>query len=572
VSLIQKIATLVRAIGVRSAYLSPWWLAPAFLFLVSVAVTQPATTGDTFVYCSSVVEVLRHAAPSSILWEPGHILWRPLAYFCSPLFFGLIPDRLAWTPALKIGYGLTAVNLICGMLATVLIYDLSRRLARNEAAAMIPAMLFVWGNGVLNYSQAGTSYVAGMFFLIAGLWWQITARRSSGMTVVGPAVFFGIAALFWLPYVLAVPAACCARRFLATKEEARRCVSWRQVFLAALTAGATIASGLGLATIRAGIRSFPQWVAWLVSAGHEMRQTRRAIRAIPGCSRLFLDLGSDGIYLKRFLFHDPYHPVSILGLIAHSGWKPALFYAFIGAVLLLAWRSESGRRALVTLVLAGAPTLAAAIFVFEPSSPERLFPLLPFLLWTIAAAWQTPKPMAAQWMLCLFIALLPVVNGPAFLTGISGWRQEAARRAAEFHTAAARGDALVGIVITEPIIDVPAELYGSLNRDGAILHRTWAVDVINAHATQWPSRVAQFMLSNCTEGRATWVEKAGLASTPADRLVWVEGDNPQIHWGDVPAFFRTFEYDRDSGGKDGFVRIACSASNKERLRNFTSAK
>ena len=550
-----------------------WLIAPVVLFFLAIALTTPPFAGDSFAYCRDVARVTQHAEPASTLWEPGHVLWRPLGYVLSPLLFAAIPDSVAWTPELKIGYGYMLLNLAFGMLAAVLIADLCRRLGRSRVAAGIAVVLFVCADGILAYSQSGSSYVVGLGILAAGLWWHL-ARPASRFSIAGPAVLFGLAALVWLPYVIAIPAACCARKLYLPADGVRRDMTWLQVLLQAAIAGGVAAAGLALATVMAGIRTVPAWTAWMLASGHGMHQNRQGLRAITGCSRLFIDLGSDGIYLKRFLFHDPYHPVGATSVIAHCVWRPALFFLFLGATVLLACRSRAGRRALAVLALAGLPALAAAIFVFEPSSPERFFPVLPFLLLTIAAAWQSEWRWAApaRAAVCLFAVLLPVMNAPSFVDAISGWHREAQAEAGEFRAAAAPNDALVALLINEPIVDLPTDhAFDRLNRAGAV-RSMWALDLMDVHAERWPGRVARFVTENWAEGRGAWVEKAALADRPANRLLWVEGDNPRVHWRDVPAFFRTLEFDKDSGGRDGFLRIAHSAGNEKLFQKLAAAR
>jgi hypothetical protein len=51
--------------------------------------------------------------------------------------------------------------------------------------------------------------------------------------------------------------------------------------------------------------------------------------------------------------------------------------------------------------------------------------------------------------------------------------------------------------------------------------------------------------------------------------MWVEGDSPMIKWGELPATFGQFEFDATvMPGDDGFVRLARTAANQERLRRL----
>ena len=52
--------------------------------------------------------------------------------------------------------------------------------------------------------------------------------------------------------------------------------------------------------------------------------------------RAFFNLGNDGMILKRFVFKDPYAPVSVLDLVRLSLWKLCLVYAALLALVLAA--------------------------------------------------------------------------------------------------------------------------------------------------------------------------------------------------------------------------------------------
>jgi hypothetical protein len=550
-----------------------WLLVPALLFIVSAALTHPPFIGDSLDHAAIVAKVVGHTAPASDLSEAGHILWRPLGYISAPVVSRAVPDSVAWTPTLKICFGLTLVSVLSGFIATILIFDIARRITGSGMAALVTAVLFVWGDAVLAYSRSGMSYIPGLAVLLIGLWWQITARRESWAATAGPAVLFGVAVLLWLPYAIAVPAACCARRLLGRGGLDWR-GKWTREAAAVLTAGAVIAVGVGTAAIWARVHSGADAIAWLTAAGHGMRQNRQAIRAVTGCSRLLLDLGHDGVYLKRFLFHDPYSPVSAVGLFGYSLWKVAFFYFFLGCCAWLGWKSPAGRRALLLAALAGAPALLAAVVVFEPSSPERFLPFLPFLLLAIAAGWNAARNSRSAWWaragVVLFAAALPVVNLPGFTGGENGWRKQAAAQVTQLRAEAAPSDAVFTVTMAEPLEELRTHPFDPLNRAGAI-EANWIIEPINVDAAHWPGRFAKLAESNWAFGRSVWVERAAMEDRPRPNLLWVEGDNPKVHWRDVPVFFRGLQLDADTGGPDGFVRVAHSPANEAKLREAEAA-
>ncbi len=568
-NLIQGAAAVegkVRSRGRAAAWL--WWLAPVALFAGSLASIHPILTADTPVYCTDVAQVLDSQAPASSLWESGHILWRPLGYVLYPVF-ALIPDDAAWTPMLKLWRGFTAINVLSGLLAALLIYALCRRMA-GSLIALIPTALFAWGYSILMYSRSGTAYVPGLALLVTGLWWQLQAPSGSRKAVYGPAILFGLAALVWLPYIIAIPAACCTRRFVRFPDEdpSQPRMTWTRILAAAITAGLVVAIGVTAAALLAGVDSLPGALAWLTAAGHGMRQNRQALRAVTGSSRLFLDLGWDGVYLKRFVFHDPYNPVSAAKLIGYSLWKIACFYVFNAAVFWLAWRSRAGRGTLAPLAMVIFPNLFAAIVVFEPSSPERYLPVLPFLMLTVAAGLANPRAPRLAWaVVCLFTLALPAMNYHGLIVMYRDWHRQVIAQANGFRAIASQDDMPIVVNIQEPLEQLGQHPFDPLNRSGR-LNVFWAVSEMDANARLWPVRVARYVLDLWSHGNAAWVEKLALADTPADSLLWVEGDNPQLHWRDVPAFFRRLDFDRDTGGADGFLRIARSAKNEALFRSL----
>jgi len=241
----------------------------------------------------------------------------------------------------------------------------------------------------------------------------------------------------------------------------------------------------------------------------------------------------------------------------------------LGCALALAWRTKTGRRALVPLLLAGGLALPAAIAIFEPSGPERFLPVLPFLLLTVVAGW--PDKRSRQGItavaligVCLFAALLPVLNWPAFAERSSLLHRQVSERLKGFRANAGPDDAIITVMPTEALEDVDLLVFDPLNRPKGT-RLIWAVNTMSAEAARWPVRLARSVEANWADGRDLWVEKTALGAQPADSLLWVEGDNPDLHWRDVPIFFRSLAFDRDTGGAEGFLRISRSQNNQERL-------
>jgi len=539
--------------------------------MLSISFTQPPFIGDSQYYVTQIARVADHQDPPAHLWESGHILWRPLGYVAAPLARKTIPDQVAWSPELKIYSGLALLNIACGLLSAWLIFDMGRRLSGSMAAAVVLVLLFVWGDAVLAYSQSATSYMAGLAALNAGLWLQIAPRAFGKVEAACSGVLFALAALFWLPYVVVFPAACCAALLMRPRFESRRRVQC--TVLSAAVAGMSLLAAVLSAAALAGVHSVSEGVRWFSAAAHGMHQHGQLIRAVTGCSRLLFDLGRDGIYFKRFLFHDPYHVVTVTALIGYSLWKVLLFYVFLGSAFWMAWCSPRGRNALVLLSLAAAPALFAALVVFEPSSPERFLPVLPFLLLSIAAAWSGARASSsgrgAVIAVSAFALLLPLANLRAFVSPDTGYHAQAAAQVAALHANASSSDAVYTVTMAEPLEDLSLHPFDPLNR-AQPASPNWIIDGMRSDLSQWRSRFARLVESDWAQARAVWVEKAALADAPPGSLDWVEGDEQTIRWRDVPAFFHELEFDRAIGGADGFLRLAPSAANQARFRGLES--
>ena len=462
-----------------------------------------------------------------------------------------------------------AINLAAGLLGAMIVFDLSRRFTRSMVWALAPTILFVWAASVLAYSQSGTSYVAGLGVLMAGVWWQLTARKTTWANLLGAAALFGLASLIWLPYCLAFLAACCGRKFIELPDEKRERMSWTQAFLSLVTCSAIMLGGVAMAAALAGVRTSGDLKSWLVSTGHAMHQNRQLVRAVTGCARLFLDFGADGVILKRFAFHDPYAPVGAVDLFLHSLWKVALFYLFVAGAMVLAWFSIRARATLVPFLVTAAPALFAAVVIFEPSGPERLLPVLPFLLLVVAAGLgQAERVWPARGVVCLFAILLPVLNWATFAGTASAATRQGLAQLDLLRSRIHDGDSLIVVTRFETAVQWPASHPFDVSRQQNF-RVFWAIDPILAEGKRWPVRVAHDIADVWSQGREVWVEKAALDPRPDVRLLWVEGDDPQVHWTDVPIFFHSLQFDSELGGSDGFLHLSHSPANEAVVHELT---
>jgi hypothetical protein len=539
-----------------------WLLLPAALFIFSVALTHPPFIGDTPFYAGEIAAA--HGLNAPTLWEFGHVLWRPAGFILSPLFMA-VPDSIAWTPELKIAFGLIGLSLVSGLIGALLIYDLCRRLMAHPVWAMAPVLIFVWGASFLSYSQSGTSYVPALTAMIGAVWLQVVAQTVDRKMLWASGCLMGISCLIWFPFVFVLPAAACSRRFVLLPGRERSV--WTDILTMLVIAGIVLTAGVGLAAFLAGVRSIAEFRTWMKAAAHDWHQNRQWIRAISGCPRLLIDLGPDGIYLKRFAFKDPYNPVSAASIVRLTLWKIGLFYALIASTAALAWTSVKARPVLALAGLAGLPLLLFAVLLFEPSSPERFLPALPFLLLAIAAGW-TAASGAANWLravICLFVLALPIMNWPTFAGSFSEESQRSSARLEDLLKFAGADDVLITINLQDPLIQlIDQDLFNAANRP-APRNNHWMVDVASAKTSLWRQQFAALVLENWRKNRDVWVTKGALEHRPDEDACWVEGDDPAVRWSDVECFSKTLEFDRSTNRSDGFVRLRRSPAQENRL-------
>ena len=556
-------ARAMRLIGFTAAIL---------LYLVSVTTTVSSSLGDTMGYSSQIVDVRNGAGTYPSLWEFGHILWRPLGYALFSPFTHWIPDSVAWNPVLKVAFGLGLVSFVAGLICTLVVYDLAYRLIKRAGPALLCSLILVWANGFLTYATAGCPYIPGLALLLAGLWCQLVPSSSGVKTVIGSSCLYGLAVLAWTPYLFAIPAACCARMWLRFPPEDRAPWKWSHVILSGFAAGMIVLAGVGVAASLAGVHDLPQMKQWITDSSHLMRQNRTLVRAVSGVTRLLVALGPDSVYMKRFALQDPYSPVRAADLVVRL-WKLVLFYGFVAALMALVWKSTA-RRALLLLLVSGGLGLFAGIVMFEPSSPERLLPVLPFLLLVLAAGWNSRWRRAGLLRLAVgaISVVIVAVNLVAFEPALSAEYRQAKAQVKDLREFARHDDDMVAMTPVEPVIVwVSGHPFDRAARTG-VLRVDWAVNPIDGDVANWSNRFAKRALDSWNCGWEVWVEKSALGSRPNAGSLWVEGDNPVIHWRDIPAFFGGFDFDIQTRRPDGFMRLAHTPQNQSRLVELVNAR
>ena len=547
------------------------------LYVACVALTQPPYIGDTLTHAADVLQFRSGSWPSRFnpLWEFGHLLWRPMGALLAPLTLAWIPDSIAWTPMLKISLGLMAISKILGALTIILFDGLIQYFGISTWVRVVLLVAFIWMNPFLGYSQAGVPYVPALFFLTLAVWLQIKYQPSTRI-IAGTSIALATAVLLWFPFVLVVPAAAALGVLFHAGGIPRKKEAWLHPLFIGTITGALVVFALIAGSWLAGARSPSDFWAWYEDAKHGWTQNRQWLRAVSGITRLFFELGNDGFYLKRFVLKDPYSaPLSVVDLFRVSLWKIAVGYLLLGGIVALTVYSKRARPAAIALAVAGVPLLFFSIVVFEPSSPERFMPLLPFILLALAASWNTAgrlSPLLKASTLAA-LCLIPIANSGRFARVFSSSDVEAAvARLVDYRQHAQPRDLLTTITFNDPLARlIERQPLHPINRPAPV--PTYGViEVAVNTAPRWRERFAEETLRQWKQNNQVWISKSLLKDRPEPYVYWVEGDSPAAQWRDFYEFMTRLSYDRETARPDGFVRLAPSPTNRLFLEGLASGK
>jgi hypothetical protein len=293
-----------------------------------------------------------------------------------------------------------------------------------------------------------------------------------------------------------------------------------------------------------------------------------------GLPRSFINLDLDGVWWKRFLFKDPYAPVSLTVLIFRAGlWKLATFYLLAAAIVWNGFRSPASRRSLAILAVAAAPLFLFAVFLFEPGSPERYFPAFPFLALAMAsgiAVYRSSRLAATTIVVAL--GLTAATN----LYFMSPWRvnlgvDQTTQRLAPFKGDTQGGNAVFTLGSKDPACNFRRDYpFHEFNSDGGVPIID-LVEIANERVDTWKEEFAHKTLRAWDSGRTVWVTQRVWSRQPLPEWYWAEGDDPRVSWADLPAFFEPLESSGQTEGDDGFRRIEPSAANRRLLAGALGA-
>lgn len=546
--------------------------------ILLLSITTPFTLGDTYVYVSHIRRYYGKSplGSGSLLWEFGHLFWRPFGWLLlevsAPVFGGLFD----WNLTLLCTAILISINAAAGVLTVLIWHSLVLRTTGSRAVAYGVVLAFACANAFLAYMRSGCAYVVGLCFVSASVWivWRAAERNAIGRRAAcGAGLMLAAAVLFWLPYVLSLPGVV----VLGVRRRPGAPFGWggraNLAFVAHFlgTFAASVTLSFGLAVAARGIDSLAEAKAWAADSAHGWSQNRRFIRIVSGLPRSFLYLGKDGILYRRFLWKDPYDPVSVSRLVQVNLWKLALFYAFTAALCFELLLRSDNHRALLILLAGVAPTIYFAMFVFEPGSPERYFPIYPFLILGIARALRGyPRPpRLMQSVLAVFLIAMVATNVYSmYRPRIANEDRSSEERVSllkprltdrDFVAVLSNQDTLYRFVNRSP--------FHPLNQPRP-LHLYDVIEPATTRVREWRWEFAAGALEAWEHHGEVWVSKRLWAGKPLPDWDWVEGDNRQVSWKDLPDFFTPLQIAEELGGSDGFFRLLRADSNVSRLSAF----
>jgi hypothetical protein len=546
------------------------------VFISLLFIVGPDNYGDVYRYADDILTYNTGKFPpgQNPLWEFGHLLWRPFVWLLWKAGTPLLVSRWADSPTLQVIAVMSAIDIVAAAVVIFLIHTLVRGVCRYRWQALLVTLGFMFTNPFLNYMRSGTAYLPGLVFQLLGLLTLLKAVSLPAISyrraMLGGALL-AFSALIWFMYLMPIPGI-----LFTVYAFRRKSLSWSdpegarrlRLLVRAVLAGALIGVvAYGIGAVGRGVTSPADLRAWLTDAGHGISQDRTLARMVTSVPRAFFNLGNDGMILKRFVFKDPYAPVSVLDLLRLSVWKLCLVYAALLALVLQLWFSRE-KGLLIGLAIAAAPVLYFILVLFEPSGHERYFAVFAVLFLALACvvggSVENPKrPLVA--VLLLLLVALPPANTKSYI---------------DFRHSDDMAMALQRILALRSVLTPNSVAVVLSFRDGisqfverfpfhpAVRQLLPIHDVIeagNLRTLHWRAEFAQRALATWQHGGEIWISRRLFAARPLPQWNWVEADDRRVKWTDLPEFFGQLGTDESVAGDDGFVRMARTESNRERL-------
>lgn len=527
------------------------------MYLAATWLTGAHFMADTIWYAQQAAE--------GFFWEAGHLLWRPLGWLVWQAFSPLTTMTAGSDPAMNIVVAFIGISWVAGLVSVFSLHSLLRRFVANELVVNVTTVTFIFAQAFLNYAQAGASYGSALALLLFGLYMLSRAGLGPGRFSVGALLAgasFALAVGMWLPFVVAMPAAIVAPLLLFGWDK-RRLWLVLQAGAACALVGALV---YGLVILHLGLDDLGAIRNWILKTSRNST-TGGPERMIFGFARSFINMGQDGVLFKRFLYNDPYNPVSPVELVRLGMWKFILFYGFLGVVALNLLRSGQGRRVLGLFALAAVPVLGFAVY-WQGGDMERYLSLYPLFFLAMACSLAVERSLPfVKYVAAVFVAVLIVSNVSVMANSSLERRQEVASGRIAALLPELKPNSMVMALVQQ---DDVWQFNHSFPFNPIFQHYGEFVDELPS--TRWQQRFSTQVLEIWAKGGDMWFSKRMLADKPQADWNWVEGVDKQRSWSDITGFFTQLETGASVGGEDGFVLIERSAANERLLRGFAEQK
>ncbi len=536
--------------------------------------TRSAVPGDVANYAGAIVENLGKApvGAGNPLWEFGHLLWRPIGWLGVTILSPLLTRVTDWTLFQQAVFVLTAISVLSSIAAAILWYLMLLDLRVPDKTAFLICIALAFSNGFLSYGNTGFAYIAGVACLTASVY---CIRKGK---VGAAALFYALATLIWLPYILAGPAlvvlVVMPLDWEVPMKGSLKTLPLARAIRFTVTGLAAIVLVYGLASLARETRSAAEARAWYSQSSHGLSQSQTVARLVTGLPRFLLDLGKNGIVLKRFLRHDPYAGVGVRDVVLFGGvWKYAAFYLFLAALFYELWRRSRSSWPLLLLLAIAGPMAFFAVVLFEPSSAERFLPVLPFLV--LVTGYIFRKAAAGlrftQTIIAVFLLAVVASNGYSAAAPRMARQDQVSwgRIAGVRHRITPAG--LVVLVTNQDSIEefFGRSISGEVNRPQPL--RVYdIVEPGTVRIQQWREEFSATILKVWNDGGEVWVTKRAWAPRPKPEWNWVERDDPLEVWEDLYLFMQPLKTDADLGESDGFFRLKPGEENSLYLAPFAA--
>ncbi|HUA63307.1 MAG TPA: hypothetical protein VML19_31420 [Verrucomicrobiae bacterium] len=544
-----------------------WLLAATAIYAFILLTTRPADYVDSMNYAIHIVEQYQGTAPAAgnPMWDFGHAAWRPLGYAVWSTLHGTFVAAWPSDVVLSAGLALMLLSLAGGIASVILVFLLATRISGKAWIGALTACGYAATDAVVNYSATGTAYMMGASFQLAALYVlhrSIQTGKFTTARAIGAGALMGASVCIWFPNSLSVLGLFC---FGVIWRETHAPVDYaaRVRFLIKSAVGAAGILVLVYAPVMAagGITSIDATRQWITKSRYGILPSIGYVRMVAGIVRSFFFLGQEGNTWKRILL-GAHNARGVLEAFRSGIWKLIVVYSVLGLLVLRLWRTPRWRRLLICLAVGALPVLYFAAFLFDPAPPERYLPAFPLLFFAFACimGFDTPAWFGRVMLPAFFVLMLVTnCNGMWRFTGHQQYENAAARLEALNPHLTPRDAILVVSFADDAYRFLSARPFDPLSR-----YRSLAYVVTgsgNLGLRTWQQHLAARVLGTWNGGGRVWMSLRLWARAPEPEWRWVEGDDPRIHWTDLPSFFGALDCGEPIGGKDGFAELLPSSKN-----------